>query len=175
MCGDNAAYSLSTQRCSHAPTLHWSSSVGTGGRHAPQRAGVIVGMRTPAAAEQIIVDIDATDDPLHRHQEGPFFHGYYEGYCYLPLYVFCGWHRLAAKLRRSKNRRDGGIGAVRLARSSVRRLFTGHGTLRSEILDLGTGVRVTLAGPPAAMSLLRNPAPLDILCSRTAYLPQTDQ
>jgi hypothetical protein len=48
---------------------------------------------------QIIVDLDATDDPLHGHQEGRFFHGYYDCYCYLPLYVFCGRHLLAAKLR----------------------------------------------------------------------------
>jgi Transposase DDE domain group 1 len=51
--------------------------------------------------EEIILDLDATDDPLHGHQEGRFFHGYYDGYCYLPLYVFCGRHLLAAKLRRS--------------------------------------------------------------------------
>jgi hypothetical protein len=43
----------------------------------------------------------ATDDPLHGHQEGRFFHGYYDCYCYLPLYVFCGRHLLAAKLRLS--------------------------------------------------------------------------
>jgi len=42
------------------------------------------------APKQIILDLDATDDPLHGHQEGRFFHGYYDGYCYLPLYVFCG-------------------------------------------------------------------------------------
>ena len=51
--------------------------------------------------QQIILDLDATDDPLHGHQEGRFFHGYYDCYCYLPLYVFCGRHLLAAKLRRS--------------------------------------------------------------------------
>jgi Transposase DDE domain group 1 len=49
--------------------------------------------------KEIILDLDATDDPLHGHQEGRFFHGYYDGYCYLPLYVFCGRHLLAAKLR----------------------------------------------------------------------------
>jgi hypothetical protein len=54
--------------------------------------------RPPA---QIILDLDATDDPLHGHQEGRFFHGYYDCYCYLPLYIFCGRHLLAAKLRRS--------------------------------------------------------------------------
>src|SRR6266702_6926374 len=52
--------------------------------------------RPPA---QIILDLDATDDPLHGHQEGLSFHGYYDCYCYLPLYVFCGRHLLAAKLR----------------------------------------------------------------------------
>jgi hypothetical protein len=51
------------------------------------------------APKQIILDLDATDDPLHGEQEGRFFHGYYGGYCYLPLYVFCGRHLLAAKLR----------------------------------------------------------------------------
>src|SRR5205809_778309 len=49
--------------------------------------------------KQIILDLDATDDPLHGQQEGRFFHGYYDCYCYLPLYVFCGRHLLVAKLR----------------------------------------------------------------------------
>src|SRR6516164_8245243 len=48
---------------------------------------------------QIILYLDATDDPLHGHQEGRFFHGYYDCYCYLPLYIFCGRHLLASKLR----------------------------------------------------------------------------
>jgi hypothetical protein len=47
--------------------------------------------------EAIILDLDATDDPLYGHQEGRFFHGYYDCYCYLPLYVFCGRHLLAAE------------------------------------------------------------------------------
>jgi Transposase DDE domain group 1 len=51
------------------------------------------------APPQITLDLDATDDPLHGHQEERFFHGYYDHYCYLPLYVFCGRHLLAAKLR----------------------------------------------------------------------------
>ena len=59
---------------------------------------------------QIVLDLDATDDPLHGHQEGRFFHGYYDCYCYLPLYVFCGRHLLAAKLRRSNI--DASAGAV---------------------------------------------------------------
>jgi hypothetical protein len=52
-----------------------------------------------APPPQITLDLDATDDPLHGHQEGRFFHGYYDNYCYLPLYVFCGRHLLASKLR----------------------------------------------------------------------------
>jgi hypothetical protein len=62
------------------------------------------------APEQIILDLDATDDPVHGHQEGRFFHGYYDCFCYLPLYVFCGRHLLAAKLRRSNT--DASAGAV---------------------------------------------------------------
>ncbi|MGZ9053315.1 MAG: IS1380 family transposase, partial [Rhodoplanes sp.] len=51
------------------------------------------------APREIILDLDATDDLLHGHQEGRFFHGYYDCFCYLPLYIFCGRHLLAAKLR----------------------------------------------------------------------------
>ena len=51
------------------------------------------------APSEIVLDLDATDDPLHGNQEGRFFHGYYDCYCYLPLYIFCGRHLLAAKLR----------------------------------------------------------------------------
>ncbi len=53
------------------------------------------------APEEIVLDLDATDDPLHGNQEGRFFHGYYDCYCYLPLYIFCGDHLLCAKLRPS--------------------------------------------------------------------------
>lgn len=51
--------------------------------------------------KRIVLDLDATDDPLHGHQWGRFFHGYYQCYCYLPLYIFCGSHLLCAKLRPS--------------------------------------------------------------------------
>lgn len=60
--------------------------------------------------EQIVLDLDATDDSLRGQQEGRFFRGYYDCYCYLPLYIFCGRHLLAAKLRRSNI--DGAAGAV---------------------------------------------------------------
>ena len=62
------------------------------------------------APDEIVRDLDATDDPLHGHQEGGFFHGYYDCYCYLPLYIFCGDQLLAAKLRPSNI--DGALGAV---------------------------------------------------------------
>jgi hypothetical protein len=62
------------------------------------------------APSEIILDLDATDDPVHGDQEGRFFHGYYDCYCYLPLYVFCGRHLLAAKLRPASM--DAAAGAV---------------------------------------------------------------
>ncbi|MGF6720655.1 hypothetical protein ABIB77_007913 [Bradyrhizobium sp. i1.14.1] len=73
--------------------------------------------RPPA---QIILDLDATDDPLHGHQEGRFFHGYYDCYCYLPLYVFCGRHLLAAKLRPSDI--DASAGSVAEVERIVRQI-----------------------------------------------------
>lgn len=60
--------------------------------------------------EEIIVDVDATDDALHGNQEGRFFHGYYRNYCYLPLYIFCGEHLLCARLRTADQ--DGAAGTV---------------------------------------------------------------
>jgi hypothetical protein len=54
-----------------------------------------------APPSEIVLDLDATDDPVHGRQEGRFFHGYYDAYCYLPLYIFCGDHLLAATLRPS--------------------------------------------------------------------------
>jgi Transposase DDE domain group 1 len=75
-----------------------------------------------SAPRQIILDLDATDVPLHGHQEGRFFHGYYDAYCYLPLYIFCGRHLLAAKLRRSNI--DGSAGAVEEVARIVRQIRT---------------------------------------------------
>ena len=60
--------------------------------------------------EEIILDLDATDDPIHGNQEGRFFHGYYRHYCYLPLYIFCGEHLLCARLRPANI--DGAAGSV---------------------------------------------------------------
>lgn len=60
--------------------------------------------------KRVILDLDATDVPLHGNQEGRFFHGYYRNYCYLPLYIFAGRHLLVAKLRRANI--DASAGAV---------------------------------------------------------------
>jgi len=63
-----------------------------------------------SAPDEIVLDLDATDDLIHGNQEGRFFHGYYGNYCYLPLYIFSGEHLLCARLRQSNI--DGADGAV---------------------------------------------------------------
>src|SRR5450755_2362015 len=83
------------------------------------------------APREIVLDLDATDDPLHGHQEGRFFHGYYDGYCYLPLYIFSGEHLLCAKLRRSNI--DGAAGA----REEVARIV-------AQIRERWSGVKIIL-------------------------------
>jgi len=55
------------------------------------------------APAEIVLDMDTTDMPLHGKQEGRFFHGYYDSYCYLPLYVFCGDHVLCARMREANH------------------------------------------------------------------------
>jgi hypothetical protein len=47
--------------------------------------------------QEIVIDLEATDLPLHGHQEQLFFHGFYNHYCYLPLYIVCGEHLLAPR------------------------------------------------------------------------------
>lgn len=72
--------------------------------------------------EEIWLDLDATDDPTHGHQEGRFFHGYYRHYCYLPLYVFCGEHLLCARLRPSNiDASAGSVGELARIVAQVRR------------------------------------------------------
>lgn len=70
--------------------------------------------------EPLILDFDATDDPLHENQEGKFFHGYYDRYCYLPLYVFCGEFPLVARLRTSN--RDASDGSVEILEKIVKKI-----------------------------------------------------
>ena len=64
----------------------------------------------PQAPDEIVLDLDSTDLPIHGHQEGRFFHGFYDHYCYLPLYIFCENHLLVARLRQSNI--DGAAGAL---------------------------------------------------------------
>src|ERR1700755_663471 len=103
------------------------------------------------APSQITLDLDATDDPLHGHQEGRFFHGYYDCYCYLPLYIFCGRHLLAAKLRRSNIDAAAGtveeltriIGRIRARWPRVRILLRGDsGFCREALMGLAEANRV---------------------------------
>src|SRR5206468_1395682 len=66
---------------------------------------LLAGVRClPKHSREVVVDLDATDDPLHGQQEGRFYHGFYESYCYLPLLAFAGAIPLWAELRTS----DGG-------------------------------------------------------------------
>ena len=73
-----------------------------------------------SAPEELVLDFDATDNPLHGQQEARFFHGYYDSYCYLPLYVFCGQQLLCAYLRPSNI--DGARHTAAILKLLVRRL-----------------------------------------------------
>jgi Transposase DDE domain group 1 len=70
--------------------------------------------------QEIVLDLDVTDTPLHGEQEGRFFHGYYGQYCYLPLYIFCGGHLLCARLRASNQ--DASAGSVAEVQRIVRQI-----------------------------------------------------
>jgi hypothetical protein len=70
------------------------------------------------APDEIILDVDTTDLPLHGKQEGRFFHGYYDSYCYLPLYIFCGEQVLCARLREANH--DAAYGSLQ----EIRRIVT---------------------------------------------------
>ena len=96
------------------------------------------------APKQIVLDLDATDFPIHGRQEGRFFHGFYDHYCYLPLYIFCGSHLLGARLRQSNS--DGSAGAleevqrivkqIRRSWSKVRIILRADsGFCRNELMD----------------------------------------
>ena len=95
------------------------------------------------APQEIILDLDATDDPLHGKQEGRFFHGYYGHYCYLPLYIFCGEFLLCARLRPSNIDAPAGsveelrriVAQIRSAWPEVRMVVRGDsGFCREELL-----------------------------------------
>jgi hypothetical protein len=95
------------------------------------------------APQEIILDLDATDDPLHGKQEGRFFHGYYGHYCYLPLYIFCGEFLLCARLRSSNIDASAGsveelqriVAQIRCVWSQVRIVVRGDsGFCREELM-----------------------------------------
>jgi Transposase DDE domain group 1 len=96
------------------------------------------------APEQIILDMDTTDLPLHGHQEGRFFHGYYDCYCYLPLYVFCGDQVLCARLREANHDAAFGcreeieriVAQIRAAWPNVKIILRGDsGFCRNELMN----------------------------------------
>ena len=77
------------------------------------------------APKEIILDLDATDDPLHGKQEGYFFHGYYGHYCYLPLYIFCGEFLLGARLRTSNiDASAGSVGELKRIVKQIRSVWS---------------------------------------------------
>lgn len=78
----------------------------------------------PKDQKVFVLDFDATDTPLHGRQEGRFFHGYYDGYCYLPLYCFCGPVVLWAQLRTSEREAsEGTVEALEKIVAAIRRRF----------------------------------------------------
>jgi len=104
-----------------------------------------------AAPEEIILDVDATDMPLHGEQEGRFFHGYYDSYCYLPLYIFCGDQVLCARLRQSNSDAAAGslteiqriVAQIRAAWPQVKIILRGDsGFCRNELMSWCEAKRV---------------------------------
>ena len=106
----------------------------------------------PEMPDRLVLDVDATDDPVHGNQEGRFFHGYYREYCYLPLYIFCGEHLLCARLRSSNIDASAGaleevqriVGQIRARWPEVKIVLRGDGGFcRNEIMTWceGNGVK----------------------------------
>ncbi len=104
-----------------------------------------------SAPEEIILDVDATDLPLHGEQEGRFFHGYYDSYCYLPLYIFCGDQILCARLRQSNSDAAAGsvaevqriVAQIRAAWPQVKIILRGDsGFCRNELMSWSEANRV---------------------------------
>ena len=99
------------------------------------------------APPQIILDLYATDDPLHGNQEECFFHGHYSHYCYLPLYIFCGEFLLRVRLRPSNIDASAGsveelqriVKQIRAVWPQVRVVVRGSsGFCREELIDFDT-------------------------------------
>jgi hypothetical protein len=98
----------------------------------------------PSAPAEIVLDVDTTDLPLHGKQEGRFFHGYYDHYCYLPLYVFCGEHVLCSRLREANHEASFGclaevrriVAQIRAAWPEVKIVLRGDsGFCRNELMS----------------------------------------
>jgi hypothetical protein len=92
------------------------------------------------APKEIILDLDATDDPLHGKQEGRFFHGYYGHYCYLPLYIFCGEFLLCARLRSSNI--DASAGSVAELQRIVEQIRSAWPQVHIVVLGLAKNERL---------------------------------
>lgn len=146
-----------------APTLcrleKWADRASAWRLHAVLVDQFIASFKT--TPEELVLDFDATDNPLHGQQEGRFFHGYYDCYCYLPLYVFCGQQLLCAYLRPSRidgARHAGAILKLLVARlrqkwPQVRIVLRGDsGFCRQRILNW-----CERAGVHYIMGLARNP------------------
>lgn len=103
----------------------------------------------PQAPEQIVLDLDTTDVELHGGQEGRFFHGYYDEYCYLPLYIFCGEHLLCVRLREAnQDAAAGSLEEVKRIVQQIRKrwpevrivLRADRGFCRNELMDWCEGM-----------------------------------
>src|SRR5580658_6316168 len=117
-----------------------------------------------SAPEQIVLDVDTTDLPLHGKQEGRFFHGYYDNYCYLPLYVFCGDHVLCARLREANHDASFGclaeirriVAQIRAAWPEVKIILRGDsGFCRNELMSWCENNGVDFVFGPARNQRLR--------------------
>jgi len=93
-----------------------------------------------SAPAEIVLDVDTTDLPLHGKQEGRFFHGYYDNYCYLPLYIFCGEHVLCARLREANH--DASFGCLQ----EIRRIV-------AQIRATWPGVKIVLRGDSGFLTI----------------------
>ncbi len=100
---------------------------------------------------RIVLDLDATDIPLFGNQEGRYFHGYYDNYCYLPLYVFCGRHLLLVRQRRANL--DAASGSVEEVERMVARPRRGRGRPRRDGHRSHGLVGVGGSGPDALKSV----------------------
>jgi hypothetical protein len=113
-----------------------------------------------SAPDELVLDFDATDDPLYGKQERRFFHGYYDNYCYLPLYVFCGEQLLVAYLRPSNIDESKHAGAVL-------KLLVGR------LREAWPKVRIILRGDSAFCRRRISPGASETACTTSWDWPRT--